>query len=144
MLTHLAFQVITSIVWTLYKLTHCRQPEANIRLLAGASEGDLATLCKQCLQIAESYTRNYIWQKDGFKLRQAPLHLQPWLKAAEPSSSQERCLWGETSFGDNIEDEWLIAWILLQMTRQNDKISARVWDTDGEFLLIEAAYALPP
>ena len=41
-----------------------------------------------------------------------------------------------------MEDEWLITWLLLELTRLF-QISARAWDSDGEFLLIEAAYTLP-
>jgi hypothetical protein len=40
-------------------------------------------------------------------------------------------LHGVTNYGDSVEDEWLIVYML------------KVVDTDGEFLLIEAANALP-
>ena len=53
------------------------------------------------------------------------------------------CLWGSLCFGDNIEDEWFVTWLLLEVTRAFPGLAARVWDNDGEFLLIEAAYALP-
>mmetsp|Transcript_12071 Transcript_12071/g.30482 ORF Transcript_12071/g.30482 Transcript_12071/m.30482 type:complete len:185 (-) Transcript_12071:310-864(-) len=52
-------------------------------------------------------------------------------------------LWGEVSFGDNIQDEWFIVSLLLHATAQLPDLCARVWDNDGEFLLIEAAYCLP-
>lgn len=53
------------------------------------------------------------------------------------------CLWGVLSFGDAVDDEWFAAWLLLELTRRVEGASARVWDDDGEFLLIEAAYSLP-
>ena len=50
--------------------------------------------------------------------------------------------WGSVKFGENIEDEWFITWLLLELTREFP-VAARVWDNDGDFLLIEAAYSLP-
>jgi hypothetical protein len=50
---------------------------------------------------------------------------------------------GSTCFGDNIEDEWLIVALLRELTRIFPGSAARVWDNDGEFILIEAAYGLP-
>jgi hypothetical protein len=40
-------------------------------------------------------------------------------------------------FGDNVEDEWFIVWLLLALTEKFPGAAARVWDDDGEFLLIE-------
>jgi hypothetical protein len=47
------------------------------------------------------------------------------------------------SAGDNIEDEWFATWLVRQVTQEVGGTCARAWDNDGEFLLIEAAYALP-
>lgn len=52
-------------------------------------------------------------------------------------------LHGTTDFGDAVEDEWLIVYILRELTKQFPNLWARVSDTDGEFLLIEAANVLP-
>nr|CAD7195333.1 unnamed protein product [Timema douglasi] len=52
-------------------------------------------------------------------------------------------LYGATHYGENIEDEWFIVFLLLQLTKEIDDIVIRVVDTDGEFLLIEAAEYLP-
>ena len=46
------------------------------------------------------------------------------------------------NFGDNVEDEWFVTFILSDITRKLPLI-AKVDDTDGSFLLIEAADALP-
>ncbi|GAB4813948.1 hypothetical protein N2152v2_000994 [Parachlorella kessleri] len=51
-------------------------------------------------------------------------------------------MWGSVEFGDNLEDEWFVAWLLLELTK-SFPVSARVWDNDGNFMLIEAAYSLP-
>lgn len=53
------------------------------------------------------------------------------------------CLRGRTNFGDSIEDEWVIVFILRELTTRHKDIWARVVDSDGEFLLVEAAGTLP-
>lgn len=52
-------------------------------------------------------------------------------------------LYGITYYGDNIEDEWFIVYLLQQITKHVTSLVARVIDSDGEFLLIEAANYLP-
>lgn len=42
-----------------------------------------------------------------------------------------------------MEDEWLIVYILRELSKQFPDLWIKVVDTDGEFLLIEAANALP-
>ena len=50
---------------------------------------------------------------------------------------------GRTNYGDSVEDEWLIVYILLEISKKHADLWIRVFDTDGEFLLIEAANVLP-
>ena len=52
-------------------------------------------------------------------------------------------LYGRTIFADSVEDEWLIVYVLRELSRRFKKAWIRVADSDGEFLLIEAARALP-
>ena len=73
---------------------------------------------------------DYIWQRDGFKL----------LLEREDGRSFLR---GRTNYGDSVEDEWLIVYILRELSKQFPKIWIRLIDTDGQFLLIEAANAIP-
>ena len=54
-----------------------------------------------------------------------------------------RCLRGRTNFGDSVEDEWLIVYILRELSKSFAQIWVTIVDTDGQFLLIEAANALP-
>ena len=42
-----------------------------------------------------------------------------------------------------MDDEWLIVYILREISRQFPEAWIRIVDSDGEFLLIEAASALP-
>lgn len=48
-----------------------------------------------------------------------------------------------TCFGDSIEDEWLIVYIILEITKVHTNLIVQVQDNDGDFLLIEAADVLP-
>lgn len=52
-------------------------------------------------------------------------------------------LHGITDYGDSIEDEWLIVYMIRELTKQFPMLWARVSDSDGEFLLVEAANILP-
>ncbi|EFJ45520.1 MADS box transcription factor, partial [Volvox carteri f. nagariensis] len=59
---------------------------------------------------------------------------------------REGCVWAVVRFGDAVDDEWWLVWLLLRMSRDLQNLSVQVvwvWDNDGQFLLIEAAYALP-
>ena len=82
--------------------------------------------------MAAEHTASHIWHREPFSLSLAPA------SATEPSH-----LAGCATFGDALEDEWLITWLLAECTRRIPALTARAWDTDGEFLLIEAAYSLP-
>lgn len=50
---------------------------------------------------------------------------------------------GITFYGENIQDEWFIVELLFHLTKQFRGLVARVVDSDGEFMLIEAADHLP-
>lgn len=52
-------------------------------------------------------------------------------------------IYGITHFEENIEDEWFIVALLLEISRQIPDVIVRVVDADGEFILIEAAEYLP-
>lgn len=50
---------------------------------------------------------------------------------------------GRTNHGDSIEDEWVIVYLLRELTKKHQDIWVKVVDSDGQFLLVEAAGALP-
>jgi hypothetical protein len=50
---------------------------------------------------------------------------------------------GKTDYGDSVEDEWVIVWMLRELARKFDDLWIKIHDNDGEFLLIEAAGTLP-
>ncbi|XP_066476106.1 protein ecdysoneless homolog [Tiliqua scincoides] len=75
---------------------------------------------------------SYIWQNQPFNLKYKPA------KGDIPAH-----IGGITKFGDNIEDEWFIVYLIKEITKEFPELAARVDDNDGEFLLIEAADFLP-
>ncbi|XP_048363040.1 protein ecdysoneless homolog [Sphaerodactylus townsendi] len=75
---------------------------------------------------------SYIWQNQPFTLKYKPA------KGDVPAH-----IGGLTKFGDNIEDEWFIVYLIKEITKEFPELAARVDDNDGEFLLIEAADYLP-
>ncbi|EEQ30580.1 hypothetical protein McanMca71_000718 [Microsporum canis] len=85
---------------------------------------------KHSAGLVKEYLKSYIWQRDSFKLeftKEDGIHL----------------LRGRTEYGDSIEDEWVIVYILRELSRRFDNLWVKVTDSDGEFLLVEAAAALP-
>jgi SGT1 protein len=50
---------------------------------------------------------------------------------------------GRSEYGDSVEDEWVIVWLLRELTRKYEDLWIKIGDSDGEFLLIEAAGTLP-
>jgi hypothetical protein len=89
---------------------------------------------------------DYIWQRDDFKLSLIPGSDGLDNRASngnKPRSPVPPHLHGRTNFGDSIADEWLIVYLLLELSKLFEDAWIRVYDTDGEFLLIEAAEKLP-
>ncbi|KAL0030851.1 hypothetical protein WJX77_009624 [Trebouxia sp. C0004] len=115
----------------------------------GATTKELEQLQLQCMAAVLPHLTGYIWQQDAFTLHTNKAATPPWKKTSVTtarsgdSSSAPEHLWGLARFGDNIEDEWLIVWLLHQITIKFSSVRARIWDNDGDFLLIEAAYSLP-
>ena len=80
--------------------------------------------------LLQPLVKGFIWQRDGFTL-------------AEDRKEGRRRLNGQTSFGDSIDDEWFIVYLLREISKQFPTAWIRAVDTDGQFLLIEAADVLP-
>lgn len=47
-----------------------------------------------------------------------------WGRQQQPAAARQ-CLWGATAFGDNVEDEWFIVWLLLELTKLHPGTIAR-------------------
>lgn len=87
--------------------------------------------CSAFLAFAAQQTRGFLWHKHRF-------HLQ-----ATSDKSGRYVLSGRTSVGDAIQDEWVVAKLVFDITKQFPGVVGRIADSDGEFLLIESAEALP-
>ncbi|XP_067093144.1 protein ecdysoneless homolog [Osmerus mordax] len=97
-----------------------------------ASEQCLQRLVEEILAKVTPLLVQYIWHQQPFNLKYCPE------KEGLPAHIK-----GSTQFGDNVEDEWFIVYLLLQITESFPELAVRVEDNDGEFLLIEAADYLP-
>lgn len=98
-------------------------------------------------ELKKNHLRDYIWQREDFELKLYPQVSPPTSdesnKPAGDRLKDRPHLRGRTNFGDSVADEWLIVYLLLELSKQFPDAWIRVYDTDGEFLLIEAANALP-
>ncbi|XP_076324872.1 ecdysoneless cell cycle regulator isoform X2 [Tachypleus tridentatus] len=84
------------------------------------------------------YLASYIWQVEQFNLNH--------FVGSCPSDKNKGFLphlKGTTYFGDNVEDEWFIVFLLLELSKKYPDLVIKVEDSDGEFLLIETAEFLP-
>ena len=120
--------------------------DAKLGSIASA-RGRLNQIVKGSNELKRKLLKDYIWQRDDFELK---LHPQLSSSSAEESSDPQandlrgrQHLRGRTNFGDSVADEWLIVFLLLELSKRFVDAWIRVYDTDGEFLLIEAANALP-
>lgn len=76
------------------------------------------------------FLSSHIWQRDAFELQ---------VEQREGMT----VLGGATRFGDHVEDEWFIVFLLVELSRTFPDAVVECWDSDGQFLLIEAAMHLP-
>lgn len=80
--------------------------------------------------LEKKFLKEYIWQRDSPKL-DLVREEHRWL------------LKGRSNYGDSVADEWLIVYFLRELSKEFKDAWIRIYDSDGEFLLIEAANALP-
>lgn len=111
-----------------YKLFLVQTDDSSLHL----TEERLQHLTEEILAKIAHFLVQYIWQDQPFNLRYHPE------KGDVPAH-----IGGSTQFGDNIEDEWFIVYLLQHVTELFPELAARIEDSDGDFLLIEAADYLP-
>ena len=87
---------------------------------------NLQNLRDECLAHITPYIVQYMWHKEPFSL-----------------VTRKHYLHGRMKIGDNVEDEWYVISMLFKLTVLKSNIVVKVWDQDGEVLLIEAADHLP-
>ncbi|XXH01144.1 hypothetical protein Hte_007497 [Hypoxylon texense] len=91
---------------------------------------DLENVRKSASRLCDKVAKGYIWQRDSFQLRLERDQDLVYLR-------------GATDYGDAVEDEWLVVYLLRELSKSFPVLWIRVFDGDGEFLLVEAANALP-
>uniref|UniRef100_A0A061QTT0 Protein sgt1 n=1 Tax=Tetraselmis sp. GSL018 TaxID=582737 RepID=A0A061QTT0_9CHLO len=120
---------------------------ANYEIISTCTSIDILELRDQVLGTVIPLLKGYIWQRSAFCPRVSTDGSAPWRRSPKSGKDSRESktvyLWGQLAFGDNIEDEWFLVSLLKRVTREMPGVGARVWDNDGEFLLIEAAYSLP-
>ena len=87
---------------------------------------------QQCISLLKKHLDDYIWHND-------PFHL----KIALDSEEKQIYLAGNVKYGENIDDEWFIVHLLMKLSKHRQDISVSVSDSDGQFLLVEAADFIP-
>ncbi|XP_072947835.1 protein ecdysoneless homolog [Epargyreus clarus] len=92
-------------------------------------------LCESINKFIAALSQDYIWHRDEFKLC---VSIEDKDKEDIPAH-----LTSTTCFGDNIEDEWFIVYLVVQITSHYTDLVVQIADNDGDFLLIEAADFLP-
>ena len=82
-------------------------------------------------------TEGHLWTNEG-------CDLQPSTASDQKKTTTTRVYHGATYFGDCIDDEWLIVYVMMELSKKyHSHIFIQMVDDDGDFLLIEAAEALP-
>ncbi|KAK9306451.1 hypothetical protein QLX08_002948 [Tetragonisca angustula] len=95
------------------------------------------------------YVEGYIWHNDNLIFYPRTKQALLLEKLIENSTIIEECsilphIYVRLRFDEDISDEWFVVFLIFKLTQIFDGLIAKVIDSDGEFLLIEAANALPP
>ena len=104
---------------------------------------------KAGIKLTNELLKDFIWQRERIHFDlvrekgKLPRSVHLFELVLNPLGLGRRCLRGRTNFGDSVEDEWLIVYILRELSKSFSQIWVSIVDTDGQFLLIEAANALP-
>ncbi|KAG1755004.1 SGT1 protein-domain-containing protein [Suillus paluster] len=101
------------------------------------AEKSSATTLAACVQAYVSELLPYfLWHRDSFEVKV--------VKDLDSATANDNkwMLEGRMRVGDSIDDEWCAVWLLREISKKWD-FAISVMDSDGEFLLIEAAEALP-
>eukprot|EP00981_Chlorochromonas_danica_P010717 scaffold3345_cov164-Ochromonas_danica.AAC.3 len=91
----------------------------------------LEKLRKDILAFLSHDIESYLWNHEGFQL---------FLVIEEEGHHQLPChLRGVSFYGNNIEDEWYLVYLLQKASQHFNDIAVSIEDSDGQFLLIEAS-----
>lgn len=65
----------------------------------------LAEVKLEAEELVAGWSRGYIWQREGFSL-----------ELVEKLAEKMWCLQGRTEYGDSVDDEWFIVWMLRELS----------------------------
>jgi hypothetical protein len=99
------------------------------------NEAEIQRLYDEMINYVEEVAADYIWNNERFYLDK-PIRNS---KSNQWIYTSSGCL----NYGDNVEDEWFIVYLLFKLTKKFPNLVAKCGDSDGEFLLIHAANFLP-
>ncbi|KAJ6092524.1 hypothetical protein N7486_007813 [Penicillium sp. IBT 16267x] len=113
-----------------YSIYHLPSPAPAVIDEAAETRARLLEVQRTAANLTKDLLKDYIWQREGFRLETVKDDGITYLS-------------GLTNYGDSIEDEWVVVYLLRELTKRHKDIWVKVRDGDGEFLLIEAAGTLP-
>ena len=116
-----------------YAIHFAPRPFADQASSISFSEAALQATATSILTYVDQLSRDYIWQREPFNLS---------ITAASFKSLSPH-LTGATRMGESVEDEWYIVWLLKEISLKWPDAAIEMRDDDSQFLLIEAAEALP-
>ena len=98
--------------------------------------------------LSKQWLKDYIWQRQGLTLELAKEDGEVCMRdiGLEDRLTSETgvsLLRGRTEYGDSIEDEWVVVWLLREVSKKFPDLWIKLNDNDGEFLLIEASGTIP-
>jgi hypothetical protein len=118
------------------------QVKFKIFILVDIDLEDINLIYEKIIAHTEALSSKYIWNNQSFFLNK-PVKCEA-LKDEKLDKFLFYSCSGLCDFGDNLEDEWYIVYILNSLTLKYPlKIAAQLNDQDGEFLLIQSANFLP-
>lgn len=119
-----------------------RNNESEVRL-------KLRQVQKHAAELQKEWLKDYVWQRQSFSLELSKQDGEVCIANGKDIGGRSdtisglSVLRGRTDYGDSIEDEWVVVWLLRELTKKFDNLWVKVTDSDGEFLLIEASADLP-
>ena len=117
--------------------------EYTLLFPAGTPPTTVATVAASLRTLAAATAPDYPWQLQPFRLA-AVAPASPAGRALGLAPT-EAALRGRSRVGGNLDDEWLITWLMVRATATHAQtgVVAHVRDADGDFLAIEASEVAP-